>query len=453
MKIKNIEITKWMNKIFNSFKEGILIVDQKTRIVFFNRSYSQFINRDLNEVQGRYIKEIRPGALIPEVVKTGIPKLGILRKENDDEYFCNMYPILSDEEIVGGISTVTFIKDAVELSNKIKELERKNKYLMERIHHNNGTRYKFEDIIAKSKESIDTKNIAIKISSSDIPVLIYGESGTGKELYAQSIHNESLRKDHPFIAVNCATLTSTMLESELFGYEEGAFTGAKKGGKMGLFEAANKGTIFLDEISEIDYNLQAKLLRVLQEKKVRRIGSTKEILVDVRVISACNVDILKYIEEGKFRRDLYYRIAVFPINILPLRDRKEDIPYLIENYLNQLSNKHKKRFMMAQEATILLFNYQWPGNVREMKNILEIATIMSQDGVIRKENLPSIVVDSKLIHKDIKISKLSDTIKRVEQEEINKAIQHFGNHLEGKKKAAKYLGISLATLYNKLGDK
>ena len=240
-----------------------------------------------------------------------------------------------------------------------------------------------------------------------------------------------------------------MLEGELFGYEDGAFTGAKKGGKIGLFESANQGTIFLDEISEMDYSLQAKLLRVLQEGTIRKIGGTKEIDIDVRVICACNVDLMKYIEEGKFRKDLYYRIAVFPIHIVPLRERREDIPYLLDLYLEKLSNKFRRKISLTDKAKASLYNYDWPGNVREMRNVLEFSAIMATDGFIREENLPTPITENSK-ESEPKFYKLSDKIKKFEREEINKAIEYFGDTVNGKKEAAKHLGISLSTLYYKL---
>ncbi|HCQ89211.1 MULTISPECIES: sigma-54 interaction domain-containing protein [unclassified Clostridium] len=444
-----MKITEWMEKIFNSLNEGVLIVDREGNILFFNKAYSNFIGKNLNDVEGLPIRDIRPGSLIQDVMETGVAKLGVLRKENNDEYFCNISPIISDGKTIGGISTVTFLKDAVYLSKKIKELEKKNKYLMEKIHRTNGTKYTFKNIIAVNDTSILTKNIAQKIAHSDVSVLIEGESGSGKEVYAQSIHNESERSKYPFVAINCSTLTPTMLEGELFGYEDGAFTGAKKGGKIGLFESANQGTIFLDEISEMDYSLQAKLLRVLQEGTIRKIGGTKEIDIDVRVICACNVNLMKYIEEGKFRKDLYYRIAVFPIHIVPLRERREDVPYLLDFYLQKLSNKLRRKISLTDKAKASLYNYDWPGNVREMRNVLEFSSIMATDGFIREENLPAPITENSK-ESEPKFYKLSDKIKKFEREEINKAIEYFGDTVDGKKEAAKHLGISLSTLYYKL---
>ena len=297
------------------------------------------------------------------------------------------------------------------------------------------------------ESSIKVKNTIKRIANKDITVLIMGESGTGKELYANAIHNESDRAHGPFIAVNCASFNGNLLDSELFGYEEGAFTGAKKEGKMGLFEAANKGTIFLDEISEMDYEVQAKLLRTLQEGTIRRVGSVKETSIDVRVIAATNKNLEEMVSNGSFRHDLYYRISVFPLIIPPLRERKDDILPLINNFLSPYKNDFKKDIILSREAEKALYNYEWPGNVRELINALEFAINMMEDNVIKHEHLPVRIQAEKAENSRYK---LNDIIREVEKKEIIKRIEFYGDTIEGKRKAANSLGISLATLYNKL---
>lgn len=235
----------------------------------------------------------------------------------------------------------------------------------------------------------------------------------------------------------------------IFGYEDGFFTAGKKGRKIGLLERANQGTIFLDNIYEMDYSLQTKLLRVLQEGSIRKVGGIKEIDIDIRIICTCNVDLMKYTEEGKFRKDLYYRIAAFPIHIVPLRERREDIPYLLDFYLQKLSNRLKRKISLTDKVKALLYNYDWPGNVREMKNILEFISIIAKDGVIREENLPKAIIENSE-EIELRICNLPDKIKKFEREEISKAIEYFGDTVDGKKEAAKCLGISLSTLYYKL---
>lgn len=440
---------KDLDIIFGELKEGILICDKDSKISYCNKSYLNFIGKSMDEVRGKYLRDIRPGAQQPEVIRNGKPVFGALRKEEGEEYFVNMYPMFDKGEVVGGISVVTFLKNANTIKEGIEEVERRQRYLDRRIRETNGAYYTFDDIISISPSSIETKNIAKKIAKRDVDVLIEGESGTGKELYAQSIHNESPRGSNPFIAVNCSTFPKDILESELFGYEEGTFTGALKGGKIGLFESANHGTIFLDEISEMDMALQAKLLRVLQEKKIRRVGGREEIPIDVRIISACNVNLKDYIKEGKFRQDLYYRIAVIPITILPLRDRKEDIAPLTDHFIKRLNVRLKKNFTLTEGAKNLLYAYDWPGNIRELKNVMEFSAVMTQDEVLDEYNFPPRIIDSKYLRDERPVT-LDQRTREFEKKEIERTLRNFPDTVEGKKKAAKALGISLATLYNKL---
>ena len=437
-----------MENILNAVKEGILIVDKEEKITFINDAYAEFIEHTLEEVKGKPLKEIRPGAMLPEVMKSGNMQEQMHRVENGKEYFANMYPIRENGEVVGGISTVTFLENARFLAEMIGELNEKEAYLDARMKEVNGTRYDFDDIVYGSEITMNCIEMAKKIAHSDISVLLQGESGCGKELYAQAIHNESERRSYPFIAINCAVLTGNMLESELFGYENGAFTGAQKGGKAGLFEIANKGTLFLDEISEMDYTLQAKLLRALQERKIRRVGGTKEIDIDVRIIGACNVDLEKYIEEKKFRQDLYYRIAAIPLHLVPLRERKGDIAPLLEHHLKKISIQNKRKIGITESARNILMEYNWPGNVRELENILEYATLMMSGNQIDVEDLPPTIMSE---GSSVKMSTLAERVHQYERQQIMSVLEQFGNTLEGKKKAAKALGISLATLYNKIG--
>ena len=307
----------------------------------------------------------------------------------------------------------------------------------------------FEDILGASPDILAAIARARRFATARQPVLIQGETGTGKELFAQSIHNASDRRDGPFVAINCANFNANTLESELFGYVEGAFTGAKKGGKMGLFEAANGGTLFLDEVSEMDYSLQAKLLRAIQEGRIRPVGGVEEIEVDVRLISASNADLQAYIEEGKFRRDLYYRLSTFQIHIPPLRERRNDIPALTQVILQELSQKLKRPITITQEALGCLTAHDWPGNVRELRNVLEFSAYLSDNGAIVRQSLPEHIARPAAARQEIS---LAQRVREFERGEIRKLLLQNGSDLAGKKRTAQQLGISLATLYNKLGE-
>ena len=433
--------------VLNAMTEGVLIIDTEGRIVFGNDAYRRFLHSEHENIEGRLLRDLRPGARLPEVLETRRPILHAPRQEVEDIYFVNMYPVFERGVLTGGVSVVTFIKDAYDFRTELEEYEKHSRQVLHRINKANSAHYTFDSIVASTPQALAIKTLAQKIAGTDATVLLESESGTGKELYAQAIHNASPRRDSVFVAINCANFNPSILESELFGYVEGAFTGAKKGGKLGLFEAASGGTLFLDEISEMDLGLQAKLLRALQERRIRPVGGVEEIEVDVRIVAACNAKLAQYVEEGKFRTDLYYRLNTFPIHIPPLRERPSDIPVLTEVMLDELSRKLKRSLSIAPEAVALLQNHDWPGNVRELRNVLEFSSYLSPDGVITPETLPA---DLNRAARQDESHTLSQRTRAFERREILKLLAKNGDDLAGKKLTAKQLGISLASLYNKL---
>lgn len=443
-----LKITEWVKIILDSLYDGILIIDSEGIVRYINPAYTRITKVKEENIIGKKLSDVRKGSYLTEVIKSGKLQLNVHRKMDEVEYIVNMVPIYGKKnKVLGGISLLNELNDVYKLTEKLNLSKIIIQNLKEHVKSLGSGKYNFDDIIAVDKKSIEIKEFAKRIALTDSNVLITGESGTGKELYASAIHNFSLRKDFPFIPVNCASFEKSLIESELFGYEEGTFTGAKKNGKTGLFQLANGGVLFLDEIGELEYGLQGKLLRVLQEKSIRKIGGSKEIPIDVRLICATNKDLFKLMEEGKFRRDLYYRIAIIPLTIPPLRERKDDIPSLANKFISDLSQKYKKDMFLSQEAIQLLKEYEWCGNIRELKNIIEFTFNMREERVILKEHLP-IKVEENIL--DSEIIELNEYINKVEKEYINKAIAKYGDSVEGKKKAAKALGISLATFYNKL---
>ena len=445
-----MELNRDAKLAFDAMGEGITIIDTQGRIVFGNKAYREFLNKeaggDIGPIEGYVLRDLRPGARLPDVLEAGKPIHHITRKEIDDFYFVNMYPIYEDGVLAGGISVVTFLEDAYQAREELEAMEARSRQVLRSINRANGARYTFEDIVASAPASLQVKELARRIAGTDATVLLESESGTGKELYAQAIHNASPRQEGVFVAINCSNFNANILESELFGYAEGAFTGAKKGGKIGLFEAADGGTLFLDEVSEMDISLQSKLLRALQERRVRPVGAVKEADVDVRVIAACNADLNSYVAQGKFRRDLYYRLNTFPIHIPPLRERPGDIPALTEVLLSQLAHKLRRPLRMTDEAQDALLCHSWPGNVRELRNVLEFAAYLSPDGTIRRESLPGDL----LRRREGEPLTLVQRVKEFERREVMKAVERHGSTTQGKRAAAAELGISLASLYNKL---
>lgn len=443
-----MELNNWVKTFFDNLYDGILIIDIDEIVKYINPAYTRITKVSYDAIVGKKLRDVRPGARLPNVLRTRKPIVGALREEFGVEYSVNMSPIFEQSILIGAVSIVSNIDDIHKLYQDIDKYKNKVKVLENRINAIQKAKYTLDDIVSVDDKSLKIKNTIKKIAKKDITVLIFGESGTGKELYANAIHNESDRVNGPFIAVNCASFQGELLNSELFGYEEGSFTGAKREGKMGLFEAANKGTIFLDEISEMDFEVQARLLRTLQEGTIRRIGSVKETEIDVRVIAATNKNLEDMVKEGKFREDLFYRVAVFPLVIPPLRERKDDILPLVYSFIYSYKNSIKKDIHLSKEVESLLYNYHWPGNIRELRNSLEFGINMMEENEIKHNHLPVRIQGS--INEKISTKKLSDKLKEFEKQEINKIINFYGDNIEGKKKAAEVLGISLATLYNKL---
>lgn len=438
------------SSIFDSLYDGVLIADKDNNVVYVNPAYTRITKVEAKDIIGRKIGEVRIGSRLPEVINSGEKLLGIKRSVNSVEYFVNMVPVFENGEVVAGISILNEINDIYKLMEELNNSKQIIKDLKKKIKANDKAKYTFDSIVGEDTKTEELKAFGKKIAKKKVNILITGESGTGKELLAQAIHNESDRREEPFIAINCATFEANFLESELFGYEEGAFTGAKKGGKIGLFQKAEGGTIFLDEISEMDYNLQARLLRVLQENIIRPIGAVNEIPIDVRIIAATNRSLENMIINKEFRADLYYRIAVFTIDTIPLRDRKGDIEPLINYFLEESEQKFSKKVKISEEAFNVLYNYKWEGNVRELKNIIEFGVMMTDEAVIRVEHLPKKLQIEGIKESVINVKVLKDAVREFEEKEINKVIDIYGNTLEGKKKAAEALGISLASLYNKM---
>ena len=348
----------------------------------------------------------------------------------------NIKPIILNEELKGYVLDFIDKIDAIKNYNKIS----------------NDHKIYLENIIGSSDAINKSKEEALMASKTNSTVLITGESGTGKELFARAIHNHSCRAGNPFIAINCAAIPDNLLESELFGYEEGAFTGAKKGGSLGKFELADKGSIFLDEIGDMSLHLQAKLLRVLQEKEVDKIGAKHNVSIDVRIIAATNKDLEHMVGKGTFREDLYYRLNVIPVVLPTLRQRKNDIHLLIEYMMKEYSNKLDKNVQdIDLQALEYLCEYSWPGNIRELQNVIEYSVNRCEGKIITLDNLPNRIKHANSNEDQIiESSENIKTLDELEKKEIIKALEKYKDYKKDKDLAAKALGISRATLYRKI---
>ena len=438
-----MKIDNNLKNIFDSLYDGILIIDKNGIVVYTNPSYSRITKINKEDILNKRLLDVRKDSHLTKVMKTGIKEIGQYRTINNIKYIVNMVPIIEKGEIVGGISVLNDMQDIQKnLDKTLAILDN----LREKVKILNKSKYSFDSIIAVDKSSVELKNYSKKISLNDSNILITGESGTGKKIYAHAIHNGSNRASFPFIAINCTTYSKENLEKELFGLEQDAFYDEKKR-KIGLLQLVDGGTLFLDEISELDYSLQTKLLHVLQEKTFTKMESLKEIPVDFRLISTTNKNLLELVNQGKFRKDLYYRISVIPLNLLPLKNRKGDILALANKFLKDLSIKYRREVSFSEDVIKILLSYDWSGNIRELRNIVEFLFNISDSSVITIEDLPDYLYLNK---KNESYKNLNDYLKECEKKYIKKILSNFENNLEGKKKTAKLLGISLATLYNKL---
>lgn len=371
-------------KLILEHLDGVVITDPQGRYVYVNQKWSEMMGGvSIEEVRGKYVKEYIPNTKIDYVLKTGEPYFGnvIVAKGPDKvEAFSSYLPIFKDGRIVAGFINVIFrgMEGALDFSKKINSMLVKIKYYEEELRQLRGAKYTIDNIIGISPEVRDLKEKIFNAARSNSTVIIEGETGTGKELVAHSIHDLSLRASKSFIKVNCAAIPKNLLESEFFGYEEGAFTGAIKGGRPGKFEMANGGSLFLDEINQLPLELQPKLLRTLQEREVERIGGSANIPVDVRIIVASNIELQRLVREKKFRADLFYRLNVIKILLPPLRERKEDIDLLVDSILEKLNFELGMAVPgVEEEAKLRLMDYNWPGNIRELQNVVERAMNLS----------------------------------------------------------------------------
>ena len=438
-----------LEAVIESINDAISVADAAGKIIIVNPAYSRLTGLPKEAVIGKPATvDIAEGekSMHMQVLDTGDPvrnvplKVGPLKRD----VIVHVAPIEIEGKMAGSVGVIHDISEIKRLTNELTE----TRGLLRRLR----ARYTWDDITGESQAISSAKEQALRAAETPATVLLRGESGNGKELFAHAIHNASERHDEQFVSVNCAAIAGSLLESELFGYEEGAFTGALKGGKKGFFEEAHDGTIFLDEIGELGPATQSKLLRVLQEKEIVRVGGTEPTAVDVRVIAATNADLETMIKEGSFREDLYYRLNVVPIFLIPLRDRREDVPLLATQMLFRLNAEyHRLVERISQGAMDALMKYHWPGNVRELQNVLGQAMLnmRPQDKVIEAAHIPLNKAASaeSAIQTPDKVRKLKEVVAESEADAIRAALRKTkGNRTE----AAKLLGVSLRSMYYKM---
>ncbi len=432
--------------LLNSLYDGIVVVDHHGTIMYVNEAHCRITGFRSEEVVGKPVQEVVPHSSIELVLLVGEPRIGVQTKVGKGIVVSNIVPIREDQEIVGAISIFRDITEIINLTRELKRVEDALDHYRDKLKILGSEN---KDIIIGSNPRVQSSfSIALKASRVNSTVLIRGESGTGKEIIAQYIHHNSERRKDSFIAVNCAAFPETLLESELFGYAPGAFTGANSKGKAGLFELADTGTLFLDEIGDIPMSLQAKLLRVLQTKEFQRLGGTDTIKVDVRILAATNRNLEEMITTGEFRKDLYYRLNVISIHLPPLRERKEDLYLFIDHFIDKLNKKLERKIKgVSREALDFLFHFDYPGNLREMENILEQSMVMAEGNRIEARDLPAYLRNTnKSSGFQIGFSEEFPTFSKMEKEILRKGLSYFSS----KSELAEHLQISRATLYRKL---
>ncbi|MFJ8737317.1 sigma-54-dependent Fis family transcriptional regulator [Bacillus altitudinis] len=447
------EVRTMLEAIIQSSDEAISVVDEQGKGILINRAYTKMTGLTDKEVVGKPAgADISEGeSMHLKVLETRRPVRGVRMKvgPNKKDVIVNVAPVIVDGILKGSVGVIHDVSEIQSLTNELNKARQLIRTL--------EAKYTFEDIIGESEQMLVALEQAKLGAKTPATILLRGESGTGKELFAHAIHNESDRKYNRFVRVNCAALSETLLESELFGYEEGAFSGARRGGKKGLFEEANHGSIFLDEIGEMTLSTQAKLLRVMQEKEIVRVGGTKAIPVDVRVITATNVNIEKAMAEGKFREDLYYRMNRYPISIPPLRQRLEDIESLSKRLIQKINLDYGRNVSgLTDRALNRLRSYSWPGNVRELENVLGRAMIFlnPQEEWIDEAHIAFMESDEheEKEQQELAVSQfegetLSDAVEAFEAQLIKQTLE---KHQFNRTKTAKTLGISIRNLYYKM---
>lgn len=425
---------KEIEKIINSINYGVISLDHEDKIKYLNRSAELLLNINKSDYIGKPLESL--------CLCDGIEQLKLNKNEGEITLHKSNINLIASKDYVHinreKISTIITIK-----KNDIIE---NNKYYTEK-------KINFKDILGQSASIIQAKTIAKKMAKCNSTIILRGESGTGKELFARAIHFESNRKDKPFVAINCASIPQNLLESELFGYEGGAFSGARKQGSSGKFELANKGTLFLDEIGDLPLSIQPKLLRVLQEKEFRRLGGKDLVKVDVRIMAATNKNLEYMVEKGGFREDLYYRINVIPVQIPSLKERKDDIlfigNYLVKKYCHELGISVKS---FSKDLADVLLRYDWPGNIRELENVIQYLVNITENDVIDSSHLPYLIrerMKSNKVDSEDELT-LKSQMEMYECSLLDSMLKQYGTSTENKEKIASILGVNLSTLYRKL---
>lgn len=450
-----------LKELLNYYYGNIFVVDGKGKIIYANASAAESVGSTIDDITGKNCQEMEmEGYYDKSVALDAIRKkkrvLSVYKTRIGLNVVCSANPILDE---CGNVTrVVVFSQDEAlmrEIMNDVEEERKKNISIQQTLSYIQE-KMACQNIVSSSPEMERLFKMLLNVARTDTTVTIYGESGTGKEVLANFVHQNSMRSNKPFIPINCAAIPAELMEAEFFGYEKGSFTGANREGKAGLFEMADHGTIFLDELGEMPLSLQSKLLRVLESGEVKRIGSSKTIKTDVRIIAATNRNLTKMVDEKTFREDLYYRLNVIPVNIPPLRERPEDIEALSEHFLNEFNRKYGRNVEISEDVLNKFKKYSWPGNIRELKNEIERYVVTEgQVSSVLNDNIRHSMTDVNIKFTNSNISK-NITVKNIPLKEVMdryeiEYIRHVIDECEGvMTEAAKRLGIHRSALYKKI---
>lgn len=460
--MQELNVTESLLKEINIFLEssfdGFLVTDSKGKIIRVNSAFENIFSAKRRDILGRNISELLDKGIICEsaalnVCKTQKQQSTIEEVLKGKKIISTGVPVFDENDKFS--SVVVNVRDITELESLKEELEYQ-KILSESYSRSlvqlSQEKFHNPELIAYSKEMVKVLELVEVISEVDSTVLIYGETGVGKEIIVNEIYRSSSRKDGPIVKINCGAIPESLFESELFGYEEGAFTGARKHGKIGFFELANKGTLFLDEVGELNLDSQVKLLRAIQEGEITRVGGTKTIKVDVRIISATNKDLKEMMDKGEFRQDLYYRLNVINLNIPPLRERRDDIVPLSRFFVEKFNKKYKKNKTISMDLAKVLRTLQWYGNIRELENLMETLVVLVKGNILKPEHLPNRCFDIENEEPELIVNgiiPLKEATELLEKKLISKTLEKYPNMT----KAAEVLGVSQSTISRKLKNK
>lgn len=444
-------------EILKMTDDGFIVVDKLGNVTDINEQYCDFLGRKKEDVVGSSILKIISNSKMIDIVSKKYREEGAIHKflegeakeSSNDILLVNRSCVFDEHgDTIAGVAQVKFKLQTLDSAQKLMKEYSELQYYKEEYKKVESNRHSFDIMIGKNKNFIKIKKSAMKFAKTDFPILLTGETGTGKEVFAQSIHKNSNRREKTMISINCAAIPKDLIESELFGYEEGSFTGAKKGGKLGKFELANEGTIFLDEIGDMPYDMQSKLLRVLQENEIEKLGGTKTTKIDVRVIAATRQNLQEMIKQGTFREDLYYRLNVVNIEVSPLRERRDDVVLFANYFLDKLNCKYKSVITISDEALNCLNNYNWPGNIRELENVIKSAFASCEDMTIQLNDLPSKMISCNVdINENYSNKKLKNLVNNYEALLIKDALKKNNRNVQD---TAEELGIHRSLLYKKM---